>query len=329
MNTNRDASQRTQYNKAKALATYYQTTKNGINAGNVVLAPGRYSDRTASMSTGVVVGQAECCTTDDTTTSNSSGPTYTTYYDSFETAGSTTWTAPATCQSPITYWIVGGGGGGGGAYDQRGGGGGGGGRAVTGTYAVVAGTTYNIVVGAGGDGGTGIGTVNVTVGPFGSDTDGTDGTGSSFDVSNGGPVAAGGGKGLNGEDDLFPLGSGGGVSTGGNGGGGGRGGGGGGGAVGNGTDSSTGFNTPAGIGGTGVSFTIPGYNGGNARVYGVGGNGGVNRTFSYAVGASGSANTGNGGGGGGAASYQPPNAGGVIRMGGNGGSGLVVIQYSA
>jgi hypothetical protein len=64
-------------------------------------------------------------------------------------------------------------------------------------------------------------------------------------------------------------------------------------------------------------------------VYGTGGNGGVNRTFSFLVGTSGSANTGNGGGGGSAASSQPPYAGGLITMGGAGGSGLVVIQYSA
>jgi hypothetical protein len=41
------------------------------------------------------------------------------------------------------------------------------------------------------------------------------------------------------------------------------------------------------------------------------------------------ANTGKGGAGGRAASYQPPYAGGIIKMGGNGGSGLVVIEYSA
>jgi hypothetical protein len=64
-------------------------------------------------------------------------------------------------------------------------------------------------------------------------------------------------------------------------------------------------------------------------VYGTGGNGGVNRTFSFAVGTDGAANTGNGGVGGAAASFQPPFAGGDIKMGGNGGSGLVVIQYLA
>lgn len=249
-------------------------------------------------------------------------PTYTTFYVEFTTTGTTTWTAPATIQSPITYWIVGGGGGGAGAYDQRGNGGGGGGAAITGTYAVVAGTTYDIVVGAGGAGGTGKGS------PSGSHTDGADGTGSSFDFAGGGPVAAGGGKGLIGAP--FNQGGIGGTVTGGGGGGGGGGnGGGGGGAGGNGTNGAASGFGPAGTGGTGVSFTIPGYNGGNPQAYGAGGNGGANRSSGFAVGASGSANRGNGGGGGSAYSSQPPSGGGFIQMGGNGGSGLVVIQYSA
>jgi hypothetical protein len=226
-------------------------------------------------------------------TSNSSGPTYTTFYDIFTTEGSTTWTAPTTCQSPITYWIVGGGGGGSGAYDQRGNGGGGGGAAITGTYAVVAGTTYDIVVGAGGDGGTGQGTQSGGPGT-GTHTDGADGTDSSFDVSNGGPVAAGGGKGLI-ADPYRTGGTGGTVTTGGGGGGGGGNGGGGGGAGGNGTNgANAGVYGPGGTGGSGVSFTIPGYNGGNAQVYGAGGNGGANRVSGFVVGVSGSANTGKG-----------------------------------
>ena len=39
MNTNRDASQRTQYKKAKTIATYHQTRMNNIHTGNVALAP--------------------------------------------------------------------------------------------------------------------------------------------------------------------------------------------------------------------------------------------------------------------------------------------------
>lgn len=83
------------------------------------------------------------------TDATSNDPAYNTYYAVFTTTGSSTWVAPATCQSPITYWIVGGGGGGAGAFDQRGNGGGGGGSVITGTYFVVPGTTYTIFVGAG------------------------------------------------------------------------------------------------------------------------------------------------------------------------------------
>ena len=316
MNTNRDSSQLTILNRAKTLAAYH--------AGNVRLVPGTYSDTSSTTYTQIVLGQGKCCSTETSLHDTTSSPTYTTYYSAFTTAGSSTWTAPATIQSPITYWIVGGGGGGAGAYDQRGNGGGGGGFATTGTYAVVAGTTYSIVVGAGGAGGTGQGTLTLS-GPFGSHSDGEDGTDSSFDSAGGGPVAAGGGRGL-----IAGIsrsgGTGGTVTTGGGGGGGGGSGGGGGGAGGDGTAGTT---NVAGIGGTGISFTISGYNGGNAQVYGAGGNGGANSGGGYAVGVSGSANTGNGGQGGRAASFQPPYAGGVITMGGAGGSGLVVIQYSA
>jgi hypothetical protein len=254
---------------------------------------------------------------------NTGGPTYETYYVSFTTTGSDTWTAPTTIQSPITYWIVGGGGGGGGAHDNGSAGGGGGGAAITGTYAIVAGTTYSLVVGAGGAGGTGI-TGNVPP-----ETDGSGGIASSFDVGNGGPVAPGGEGGFK-SRGLPQNGIGGAAATDVSGGGGGRGqssagaGGGGGGAAASGTNGTAGSPGTAGTGGTGISFTIPGYNGGNSQSYGNGGNGGVNRTT--VVGTSGSANTGNGGGGGGAAGGSPPTS---IRMGGNGGSGLVIIQYSA
>ncbi len=329
MNTNRDASQRTQIIKAKTLSTYYQLRLNSVNTGNLVVPPGSYSDVSSRTHTDTAISKIECCIPSNLVSnlvSISTGPTYTTYYLDFTTTGTSTWTAPDTIQSPITYWIVGGGGGGAGAYDQRGNGGGGGGAAITGTYSVVAGTTYTIVVGEGGAGGTGRGTLTLS-GPFGSDTDGEDGTASSFDSAGGGPVAAGGGKGLDGTTGTLRAGgTGGAFTTGGGGGGGGGSGGGGGGAGGDGTDGTT---NVAGIGGAGIPFTIPGYNGGNSQVYGAGGNGGANSGAGFAVGADGLANRGNGGAGGRAASFQPPYSGGEIKMGGNGGSGLVVIQYSA
>ena len=329
MNTNRDSSQRTQYNNAKMIAANYQSIMNNINTANILPVPGRYSNRSARIHTDIIFGQMNYGIPNNSI-SNSGGSTYTTYYVSFTITGSTTWTAPATIQSPITYWIVGGGGGGGGAQDNSGAGGGGGGVATTGTYAVVGGTTYTVIVGAGGNGGTAIGSSypNAAINP-GSSTDGTAGTNSSFDLTNGGPVAAGGGAGLQRSNNIPRRGGyGGAVSTGGYGGDGGYGGGGGGGAAGNGTNGGT---FSAGTGGTGISFTIPEYNGGNAQVYGAGGNGGANMTgeLNSTVGASGSVNTGKGGGGGGTASFSPPRTGGVITIGGAGGSGLVVIQYSA
>ena len=319
MNTNRDASQQTKYNRAKTLSTYYQITLDNINTGNAVVGPGQSSDTSAEIKTEVIVGQTECCIPND-----SNG---TSYYLSFTTTGSTTWTAPATIRSPITYWIVGGGGGGGGAYDNSGGGGGGGGAVITGTYEVVGGKTYSVVVGAGGAGGTGKGSSHPD--PLlipGSSTDGKAGTYSSFDRGVGGPVAGGGGAGT--KRDTAPTGQGGGISAGGNGSIGGGKAGGGGGAGGSGTNGGV----SAGTGGAGISLTIPGYNGGISQSYGAGGNGGGNiasPTFAIVVGASGSANLGNGGGGGSAASFGPPNTGGFITLGGAGGSGLVVIQYFA
>ena len=123
MNTNRDSSQRTQYNKAKMIAAYNKSITDSITAGNVGLFPASSSDRSANIHTELVAGRIDCCVSNGST-SNAS-PTYTTYYAIFTTTGSSTWTAPATIQSPITYWIVGGGGGGAGAFDQRGNGGGG------------------------------------------------------------------------------------------------------------------------------------------------------------------------------------------------------------
>jgi len=67
---------------------------------------------------------------------------------SFTTVGSTTWTAPAGVTS-VDYLVVGGGGAGGTGYGPSGGGGAGGYRTAT-SYTVVPGTSYDVVVGAGG-----------------------------------------------------------------------------------------------------------------------------------------------------------------------------------
>ena len=328
MNGDKSAGANTRHVRARTLAAYRAGNPNTMEGGKkanvdssviTVRNEGLYSYTRPRIGVPNLVENG-CCI---------SSP-YTTYYLSITTTGSTTWTAPDTVQGPITYWIVGGGGGGGGAYDNAGGGGGGGGVAITGTRSVVAGASYTIVVGAGGAGGTGRGSSypNPAITP-GTNTDGTAGANSSFDLAGGGPVAAGGGAGK--KRDTAPTGQGGGISAGGNGSSGGGTGGGGGGAGGSGTNGGV----SAGTGGTGISYTIPGYNGGNSQSYGTGGNGGANiatPNFIYTVGATGTVNTGNGGGGGGAASYAPALNSStplLATIGGAGGSGLVVIQYTA
>lgn len=334
MNTNRDSSVYTKLRQAKINSAYNATMIGSVNSGKVTFPTGGISNKDASLKTDIVLGDSFCGNIDSSSITPvappSPAPTGVVQYAYFTTAGSTTWTAPATCQSPITYWIVGGGGGGGGAFDNAGAGGGGGGGARTGTYPVVAGTTYTLVVGEGGAGGTARGSSfpNPLITP-GICTDGTAGTNSSFDSTNGGPVAAGGGEGLRrGNNTAAGGGYGGFLSIGGYGGDGGFGGGGGGGAGDVGTDGGA---LSAGTGGPGSSFIIPGYNGGNSQSYGIGGNGGanINTNLNFIVGADGLANTGKGGGGGGAGSFGPPIAGGLIKLGGDGGSGLVVIEFIA
>ena len=240
-------------------------------------------------------------------------------YEYFTTVGSISWTAPATVQSPITYWLVGGGGGGGGAYDNGGAGGGGGGSFLTGTYAVTPGQSYTIIVGDGGIGGSG----RTSLSPPFVSTNGTNGDPSSFDYTNSGPQALGGGYGYNRSSQNANSGRAASVGTaseGGSGGGGGAAGDGGGGSFGAGTAN---VGTTPGIGGTGISQTFPGINSGNSVIYGIGGNGAPNTNT---TGQTGTANTGKGGGGGGATSGSP---GTLTKNGGNGGSGLVVIQYYA
>ena len=242
------------------------------------------------------------------------------YYAYFFTTGSATWTAPTSCQNPVAVWLVGGGGGGGGAFDNAGAGGGAGGSFSGSAYNIFPGRTYTLVVGEGGTGGSGL----TSIGQPSVDTPGTAGGESSFDTANisgSGLVAPGGLGGYN--SRSAPGGAGvagtgaspGTAATGGNGGGGGGDGGGGGGAL------TSGLLT---AGGSGIDYVFPGVASGNVVTYGEGGDGGVNGTLAF--GASGQVNTGTGGGGGGAASATPVS---LTQMGGNGGSGLVVLKYFA
>ncbi len=230
----------------------------------------------------------------------------------FSTVGSTTWRVPRLT-SRVAYLIVGGGGGGSGSYDNAGAGGGGAGSVIYGVMTVYPGTIFNVVVGDGGDGGVGVGTV---ASPYsaGYSTDGSGGAASVFYnfVANGGQ----GGYNRSGPPGQN-NGSGGALATAVSGGGGGHGGGGnggGGGGGGNGSAGGSSSGTTGGSPGTGVSNNLSGA----VVTYGAGGRGGTSGTTSN--GSASVANSGNGGDGAGAASYSGIN-------GRKGGSGIVILRY--
>jgi titin len=237
------------------------------------------------------------------------GPTILTY----SIVRSYTWTAPTGITS-IDYLVVGGGGGSGGGYDTGGGGGGGGGMVLSGTLSVTPGTVYDIVVGDGGMGGTSVRTSLPEI-------NGSPGNDSSFDTI----VALGGSGGYASRHGNPSANNGGGsaaidpttASNGGNGGGsigdGNGSGGGGGGSLGNGANGA-----PS-LGGAGGSGTVNSISG-SALTYGKGGQGargGINNNS-----AAGAPNTGNGANAAGATSSS-------YRNGAKGGSGVVIISYTA
>lgn len=263
-------------------------------------------------------------------------------------------TFPSIVPLVVTYLIVGGGGGGGGRH----GGGGGAGGYLAGTGITLASGTYPIIVGvggvgaqtdvAGGDGGPSS--------AFGISTIGGGGGGTYA----GGGYTAGRAGGSGGGAGHAPSGIGAGTAgqgyNGGSGNGNEGGGGGGAGAVGGNAASEV-----AGIGGVGVQNSITGANlywaggggggiwsagggdrGGHGGLGGGGGGGygdgttpgagggsalnagqpGVGGTSGAVSGGHAGANTGGGGGGGGQREYQS-----YSGVGGNGGSGIVVIRY--
>jgi hypothetical protein len=232
---------------------------------------------------------------------------------SFTTVGTTTWQAPAGTVT-IDYLIVGGGGGSGGGYDTGGGGGGGGGMVLIGTYSVVPGTTYNVIVGDGGAGG-------ITNRGIPTETNGDPGDQSSFDtfialggaggyasrLPSGGNNSAGGPGAIN-PNTASEGGRGGGSAGDGNGAGGGGGG-----------SSGNGANGVANVGGNGGAGTASSISG-SATTYGTGGRGANGNSTNAPV--AGTANTGNGARGGGGSS-------GAQQNGAKGGSGIVIIQYYA
>jgi hypothetical protein len=246
----------------------------------------------------------------------------------------------------VEVLVVGGGGGGGANL----GGGGGGGGFVSGTFSVAPGPR-NVFVGSGGNGGTrtdDAGVVTETASTPGVDSfifnitavGGGRGGGRSGTGADGGPGGSGGG-GAGDFGSTLPADALGGLGTAGQGNDGGKGlkadrsgGGGGGGASQAGADGASGGLRPAGGKGgnglasaiTGTSVTYAGGGGGGGGTGGAagtggGGAGGVFTTGDFGVsnGANGTNGLGGGGGGGG----QGPGS----RVGGNGGSGIVIVRY--
>lgn len=223
----------------------------------------------------------------------------------FADVGTAYWTAPPFVHS-VNYLVVGGGGGGGSAFDNAGSGGGGGGAVLEGSIGVVPGTSYTVVVGSGGNGGT------ITLTPTRTDSSGQTGQNSSFHTL----IAYGGTGGYSSRTNNGVRARGGYAATessggtGGSGGGGGWSGGGGGGSLTNGSNGASG--TANGAGGSGTLSAIKNV------TYGAGGAGGI--AASGSSGTAGQPNTGNGGGGAGS-----PSSNAIV--GSNGGSGIVVLKY--
>lgn len=227
----------------------------------------------------------------------------------------------------MDYVLVAGGGAGGtgGSTMLSAGGGGGGGTvrsSVLGQFSMTPGTTYNIIVGAGGASGSTSGSNTTAFGftAVGGGRGGTYGSRSGLDGGSGGGAGSGsgavGGAGTSGQGfaGAGPVGSGSG---------------GGGGA----TAAASGSN-----GGAGVSSSLTGstiyysggggggsYDGNSGGIAGVGGAGtGGDSQFVTRNGGNGTANTGGGGGGG--STLQNTNGDSGVGSGGNGGSGVVVLS---
>jgi hypothetical protein len=232
-----------------------------------------------------------------------------------------------TNQISVSYLVVAGGGGGG----ENGGGGGGAGGFLTGTYNVTKGTQYNIIVGAGGIGGTAAGAepTNGANSSFASIT--AIGGGASTTTATGYNGGSGGGfgsyMGLGTPGNGIPgQGNSGGIfNTGSNGSSGGGGAGGpGGNAVGN----------DGGNGGIGLFYPITGkyYAGGGgggpattgiSGLGGLGGGGDSSNSRTTKLATSGATNTGGGGGG----TDGDNGISGTYYIGANGGSGIVIIAW--
>lgn len=248
---------------------------------------------------------------------------------------------PVNPPPTVEYLVVAGGGGGGG---QMGGGGGAGGYRTATGYSVTAGSPITVTVGAGGSGGGSARGINGQNSVFGSITSLGGGGGGTYTNNSGNSGGSGGGAG--GYESVVSSG-GAGTAGQGNAGGGSNGsngkylGGGGGGAGGTGITTTPGSFAQKGDGGVGQPSSISG----SSTYYAGGGGGGG----FYAYNADYGSRTGLGGLGGGGDGYHPGNAangqeygypgtdntggggGGAdfaSGIGGNGGSGIVIIRYS-
>jgi len=278
----------------------YATLKNTIfnDTGSITIPVGNTAQRPASPTDGMIRF--------NTTLG---------YVEWYSNAASS-WLATSTAPSyTIEYLIVAGGGAGGVSF----GGGGGAGGYISGTVTGVnPGSSYSIVVGAGGTrsagiGGNGSNSTGFTQTAVGGGGGGGGGAGASGGSGGGGAGRSGGGAGYNGGSATSGQGNAGGsgisaalVDAGG--------GGGGAGAAGANAINAN----PTGAGGVGTNWQSLGtyYGGGGGGCYGSGGTGGGG-AGSTGTATDGTVNTGGGGGG----SFN--------TTAGNGGSGIVIVRYQS
>jgi len=268
------------------------TTVSGINTLTITGTPTTYGTFNFSLSMTDQTGNSAIVAISYIITSNVS-----TQVQTFTSASTQAWTAPASLVGNLEILVVGGGGGGGRNGGSGGGGGGAGGVLHQTGVPATPGTIYTITVGNGGaSASTGGNSSAFGYTAYGGGRGGGADGGALSGGSGGGGAGTAGGAGTSGQGFAGATGSGGG----------------GGGAGGQGS---------GGTGGTGVSYNFNGsvfnvgggggaYSGGASGGYG----GGAGSSSNTSLGADGTANTGGGGGGSGATVSSSV-----------GGSGIVVI----
>jgi hypothetical protein len=334
-NTNKSSSWITQTLNIRTTTNFNTAAAAAVNSGAVTISrSGGNADRSSSSQVAVqplltVVLTAIAVPVPDVPIIPQ--PTITVQYAVFTTVGQTTWVAPATCISPIVYFVVGGAGGGGGCGAGRGSaGGGGGGQIVQDTFNIVPNGEYIALVGSGGTGGRGssTGAISNPVNGTAYEENGRDGTSSVFNYDGAAPspIARGGTGGYRAQLAPGGVNVGGAAAVGSSGGLGGNGGltgtsggGGGGGSSGSGANGTV---SAGGAGGAGRVVSFPTVSSGANVTYGLGGAGGLYVSSSGVNGQAATENTGCGGGGGAADT-------GYAANGGKGANGIIIIMFSA